>query len=250
MGTNSKEYSPSDFIKCVQSYLNEDEKLDRILYSEITNHVFSLNSKESGIFSTNVEKSLLYVLDENNNVDEDCRKIVIKIYDHFQLVSSQKENIGNIFSSGINDTKEIMIKEIKNVEKEYITILGIFASIVLTFVGTFTFSTSVLQNMHNVSMYRIMVVVLLIGGVSLNILYGLFYYIERIVKEKQHTVIPIVIMNITIAFLLLATVYLWNSGYIEERNNKINDISSNLIEYSFVESNNIAVVSDLTSCLK
>ena len=39
----------------------------------------------------------------------------------------------------------------KDVQKEYIAILGIFAAVVLAFTGGIAFTTSVLQNIHMVS---------------------------------------------------------------------------------------------------
>lgn len=56
----------------------------------------------------------------------------------------QIENVNNIFANSIGEAKENLQKQIKGVEKEYITILGIFAAIVLAFVGGITFSNSVL----------------------------------------------------------------------------------------------------------
>ena len=88
---------------------------------------------------------MIYALG-NDSIDPDSVKIVVKIYDHTQLVNYQIESMNNIFAQRIADAKVDLHKEIKGVEKEYITILGIFASIVLAFVGSFTFSTSVLNN--------------------------------------------------------------------------------------------------------
>ena len=40
-------------------------------------------------------------------------------------------------------------------QREYISILGIFAAVVLAFTGGIAFSTSVLKNINTVSVYRI-----------------------------------------------------------------------------------------------
>ena len=89
---------------------------------------------ERGIFATNLEKLLLYSLDDKNGVNDDCKKMIVKIYDHFQLALHQIENVNNIFANSIEEAKENLQKQIKGVEKEYISILGIFAAIVLAFV--------------------------------------------------------------------------------------------------------------------
>ena len=63
---------------------------------------------------------------------------------------------------GIDGVKSNFHSEIKIVEREYITILGIFAAIVLAFVGTFTFSTSVLNNIGQAHFGKILIVACLI----------------------------------------------------------------------------------------
>ena len=75
--------------------------------------------------------------------------------------------------------------ELGKQQREYISILGIFAAVVLAFTGGIAFSTSVLNNINTASVYRILVVSLIIGLVLINILFGLFYYVDRLVNGLQ-----------------------------------------------------------------
>lgn len=128
----------------------------------------------------------MYVLDDNNKANDDTKKIVIKTYDHVQLNINQIENANNIFKNSIRDAKDKLHDEIKCVEKEYITILGIFASIVLAFVGGITFTTSVLQNIDKVSIFRLVLTVDIIGAVLVNVIYLLISFILKINdKDKE-----------------------------------------------------------------
>ena len=77
-----------------------------------------------------------------------------------------------------------MQKEIKSVEKEYISILGIFAAIVLAFVGGITFSTSVLQNISMVSIFRLLLVIDFLAFILINTIYILVKFIFTI-NEKN-----------------------------------------------------------------
>lgn len=70
----TRKYNPRITVDNISSYLESTNKLDRILYSEISNYVFSLEMSQRGIFATNVEKLLLYSLDEQNHVSEDSKK--------------------------------------------------------------------------------------------------------------------------------------------------------------------------------
>lgn len=181
----SSEYKPDKMVKTINSYLTESNRLDRMLYAEISNYIFGLASDDRGIFLTNAEKLFLYAIDENNKVQVDSRKIVIKIYDHVQLATHQIENANNIFNNSIVDAKSKLHDEIKGIEREYITILGIFASIVLAFVGGITFTTSVLQNIDKASIFRLILTVDVIGAVLINVIYLLISFILRI-NEKDN----------------------------------------------------------------
>ena len=70
---------------------------------------------ERGIFATNLEKLLLYSLDDKNGVNDDCKKMIVKIYDHFQLALHQIENVNNIFANSIEEAKENLQKQIKRI---------------------------------------------------------------------------------------------------------------------------------------
>lgn len=176
----TKDYKPEKTVEGIQKYLDYQDKMERILYSEISSYVFSLDMASRGMFATNVEKLLLYTLEEENTVSEPCRKMVIKIYDHFQLALCQIENVNTVFAAGIEDSKLNLSKEIKSIEKEYISILGIFAAIVLAFVGGITFSSSVLQNINSISIYRLLIVIDLLAFVLVNVIYILIKFILEI----------------------------------------------------------------------
>ena len=206
LSTETQSYNPQDTIKDIDSYIISPYKLERILYSEISDYVFSLGMSERGVFSTNLEKLLLHSLDDENSIKDDTRKIVVKIYDHFQLAQHQIENVNNIFANSIDDAKENLQKQVKSIEKEYISILGIFASIVFAFVGGITFSTSVLQNISSVSVFRLLLVVDLLAFVLINVIYILVRFIFAI-NDKEAKVFSIISLNLAcvlIAFFIIA----------------------------------------------
>lgn len=180
LSIETQRYDPKKTVDSINSYITLSNKLDRILYSQISSYVYSLDSFKRGIFATNIERLLLYSLDDENAVNEDCKKIIIKIYDHFQLILYQVENANNIFAESIEEAKDNLQSQIKSIEKEYITILGIFAAIVLTFVGGITFSTSVLQNISEASIFRLLLIVDFLAFVLINVVFILVKFIFTI----------------------------------------------------------------------
>lgn len=118
--------------------------------------------------------------------------------------------------------KKIVAAENKldNSQKEYITILGIFAAVVLAFTGGIAFSTSVLNNIAKANAYRTITIALIIGLVLINVLFGLFYYINSLVN-KDKKIRPLIISNAVIIILLIITFFAWTNGWIENRDKKI-----------------------------
>ena len=211
-------YDPSRTVSAIENYLKEKASRERILYSEISSFVYGLSADEQGNFATNVECLLTFAVDENNDVDEDTCKIIIKIYDHFQLAVNQKnlnadtnDMIKAHLVESINEAKDSInqaAKNAKNIEKEYITILGIFASVVLAFVGGLTFSTSVLQHVNAISIYRLLLVVDLIAAVLINVIYLLMRFICHI-NDKQVKVFRIKWFNIVFGIIAILIVAAW-----------------------------------------
>jgi len=112
--------------------------------------------------------------------------------------------------------------KLDNSQKEYISILGIFAAVVLAFTGGIAFSTSVLNNIAQASIYRMIGISLVIGLVLVNVLFGLFYYINSLVNKEKKDIFPLVISNIIFVVLLALTVIAWSFGFVENRNGRIN----------------------------
>lgn len=141
-----------------------------------------------------------------------------------QINSMQRElQKAQEIKNDYEDTEKKIIdveNKLDNSQKEYITILGIFAAVVLAFTGGIAFSTSVLNNIAQASAYRTIAVALIIGLVLINVLFGLFYYVNSLVN-KEKKIFPLIISNIVIIVLLIITFFAWNNGWIENRDKKI-----------------------------
>lgn len=99
---STTKYQPEKSVETIKKYIFSSNKMERILYSEISNMIFSLNDEKLGNFSTNIDALLAYSLDENTVINTDVKKIVIKIYDHSHLALHQIENTTNILEKSIN----------------------------------------------------------------------------------------------------------------------------------------------------
>ena len=156
---------------------------------------------------------------------QDREAVGTEIQEQVSATQTQVEELQQSIKQAETAQKEIeanhkdLESEIRSSQKEYIAILGIFAAVVLSFTGGITFSTAVFNNIHKVSIYRISFVTLLIGYILVNVLFGLFYYIHRLVKgPNEKNLKPILIINVIFVLLLGVLVFAWKSGFVEKRN--------------------------------
>lgn len=185
-----------------------------------------------------VDGNLIDIQDKLRKLDDHVSLDIARINysDGADRKVGQSENITLIrgevtkVQKNIDVTKDVISKlevKLNETQKEYITILGIFSSVVLTFTAGIAFSSSVLQNAHNMSIYKIAFVSLLTGTVLLNVLYGLFYYIHRLVRSSvEDKMYPLIIANSVFIALMITTIILWNRGIVEQRNARFSEESS------------------------
>ena len=155
-----------------------------------------------------------------------------------QVLSGIRDGVAKAIDSQSQIQKELVEQkeEIGRQQREYISILGIFASIVLAFTTGIAFSTSVLENINAVSVYRMIIVVLIIGLVLVNTMYGLFYYIDRLViRASKKTIKPLLITEGIFLTLILCTVVCWSIGVVEKRNDRVNSIDSKIVHEQNIE---------------
>lgn len=112
----------------------------------------------------------------------------------------------------------------KKMQNEYITILGIFTSIVFAFAGGMTFSSSVLENIDKSSAYRTLAIVFILGIVLINLVWLLIDFLREINEKSIRKWWLIIVVNcILVAGLVLTFVaykYQWleikGEGIVQE----------------------------------
>lgn len=115
-----------------------------------------------------------------DHVNLDVARInYVKAIDKRYMVSGKKINVSlKDTEAKLNSTKEELdeyVEKVDNAQKESITILGIFSAVILAFIGGMTFTSSVLSNINSMSIYRLLMLSIIIGFVFI-IQFG-FYWI-------------------------------------------------------------------------
>lgn len=178
-------------------------------YSDITALLIKLNSDNKDAFN-HISINLSGLIDKfTEKGNEETLKSLNKLYDHITLeqirlcqvyqeskelieksrglIDHYEQSVGRMekTTSSAEAAIEVAIEvkeEASKLKVEVITVLGIFAAIVMAFTGGIAFSTSVLENMHKTSIYRIIMVLLAIGLVLVNGIYVLTEFIRSVTK--------------------------------------------------------------------
>ena len=216
-------------------YAPDNEKRFRHFYSDIFSVLTQINDGDDqgsiDVLGQNMD-ILLCGYQAKNSDDEgktiDISDQIRKLYDHISLdiarikysekgdveVSGQ-ESIEKIRSQ-INDdeskiitlqnsVKEATVKADK-MQKEYVSILAIFAAVIGAFFSGLGFSTSVLSNIDKSSIYRILLGITILGMFLFNLLALLLGFIREIVVNKTWSLRVYIIGNLAF-IIILALIY-------------------------------------------
>lgn len=216
-------------------YAPDNKKRFRHFYSDIFSVLTQINDGDDqgsiDVLGQNMD-ILLCGYQAKNSDDEgkliDISDQIRKLYDHISLdiarikysekgdveVSGQ-ESIEKIRSQ-INDdeskiitlqdsVKEATVKADK-MQKEYVSILAIFAAIIGVFFSGVGFSTLVLSNIDKSSIYRILLGVTILGMFLFNLLALLLGFIREIVVNKTWSLRVYIIGNLAF-IIILALIY-------------------------------------------
>lgn len=199
-----KELSESQEIINDDSIVNYVEKLKEIydiesnfrhLYSEIFSTIADIcitDNEKLEFLANNLRYIYDYVM-ENERSNENFQKNILKLYDHVNLdvarlnfwrrtenkIKEENEKLQESIQSAQKDLQNVQ-KKSANMQKDYVAILGIFSAVLLTFIGNIAFSTSVLANIHQSSMYRISFITVFLGFVVFNLLVYLMNFIKAV----------------------------------------------------------------------
>lgn len=196
-------------------------------------------------------------------------KYLDKLYDHVTLdvqrLSSQRTIDRNIINDSDNiksniaqvkseqfmiDSKlRVVNNELKHHQKyvekmdkaqiEVIAVMSIFTSIVLSFVGGMAFSTSVLENIHKTDIYRLLFIMIILGLVLINVIWGLLGIIRYINERIKPHNTPFWVLNAILSILLVLNFIAYKCGAFEIENKMNLQLNSTTSEAVRITNSNI-----------
>ena len=167
---------------------------------------------------------LIYRSIEVTDRPESVKRSVYKLYDHIELENTrmkymaqqnkaQIEGVGKLHKE-VEDVgakamaiREDMANMQDDLQRNYVTILGIFAAIVIAFAAGSTFSSSIILSMASVSIYRLAFVMMALGLFLFDLVMALFFFICRVSRFKEGEHLPVLVKWVNgIAVIAVAVV--------------------------------------------
>lgn len=207
ISTNDSNYE--EYISLFSNLLNHIySKNFRHSYSNITSTIYAIlndsdNPEEKGNSIINNLIAISKTIDDNiyknynkllDHVSLDIQHF-LSLHDSLQSIKNTEESLDKLRKEIEAETKKnneiankisYIHKETENLNNQLVSILGIFAGIILAFFGGISIISSSLSNMHLVSRYKIVFIITLIGLIVIDSISILMLTIGKIIGKDLH----------------------------------------------------------------
>ena len=96
------------------------------------------------------------------------------------------------------------------------------------------FSTSVLENIKDVSIYRLVITALIIGVIFVTVIFLMFYFVGILSGRKlndESSLNPLLLSYGLFIFLIVTVYIMWYHGDVEARNKRVDEqIQASIVE--------------------
>ena len=217
-----KSTSEDNFLH-ITSRLNLEEPLFS-WFLLIWNYIFErLSSFEKSItFANGLHSESSKKIEENYSELESLIKNAETSVNEINLQLNGSDDKVGLFEK-VSSTETSLDKLRYDAVSSMVTILGIFAAIVLTFSGVFSISSSIFEGMGKVSIYRLIGVSTILGLISFNLLYYMIsVLLNKSVKNNKDSksrcgYLPIWISNIVLLVIFLLNLFAWKHNWLAQR---------------------------------
>lgn len=224
-----EEVSDDSFLRTIEKIPPNDDVMYE-WFNLIWKYTFErVSSYEKTVsFSVSLHQHSLSELNTNYANLSDSINSASQTVNHLEAqVNGENGNLGLV--NKLNDLEKQSQSIKDDIQKSTVTILGIFASIILAFSGALSFSTSVLQSMYAVSIYRLIGIVALVGIVFFNIILCLAIYLLKGTKSFENGFSalryysPLWVTDIILTIILILTFTAWKFNWLSNEIPRIND---------------------------
>lgn len=186
----TEKFKANDFIKKVKSYADKNE---RLLYTNMSNFIFSLDDQEFGIIQSNMDKVIEHIYNYNDSKDdsigENCditKRIILKIWDHINLARRQYI----LFSQKDDDYQRIVEKKMEIAEAkitkemtiQLISIVSIFTALSFLIFGGMSSLDNIFEGAKDIQITKLIIVGTIWCFCIMNLVFVFLFFVGKLTK--------------------------------------------------------------------
>lgn len=193
------QFNCEDWIFELKKYISDSQ--NRLLYNDISNYIFSKNSREYGSMMTNLDTVIDYAMtylrpDKENEL---LYKTILKFYDHLNLAQKQVEMFDSDHKSLQQDIELEVKTEISNATKDItsqlVGLVALFTAMSFLVFGGIASLDSIFKSVElfvnlQSSVLPVLLVAVAWAFCMMNLLFSFMYFVLRLVKPEQFAIRP------------------------------------------------------------
>ena len=193
------QFNCEDWIFELKKYISDSQ--NRLLYNDISNYIFSKNSREYGSMMTNLDTVIDYAMtylrpDKENEL---LYKTILKFYDHLNLAQKQVEMFDSDRKSLQQDIELEVKTEISNATKDItsqlVGLVALFTAMSFLVFGGIASLDSIFKSVElfvnlQSSVLPVLLVAVAWAFCMMNLLFSFMYFVLRLVKPEQFAIRP------------------------------------------------------------
>lgn len=190
-----EEFTKLDFIDLNKELNSTKLQGTKIKYGYLSKCIRDMSKEVRDNVHNSAEICMEFDIPEENDIlIQVINHIILEVprANDFDTLHEQSKNYNNKFREYNKDQKDFANRmanfesKFGNIQGEFIGILSIFAAVIIGFFGGLNVIGSAMQNMGDVSKYRIVFVILVLGLVMFNVIYMLLREVSKLAgKEKD-----------------------------------------------------------------
>lgn len=186
----------------IEKELKDITKNDKTKFNEIKNYIEKRNLQIKKIFKLADHIDLEMI--RHKYISEKYGKEIENIKNKAIGLENNLENKANKLEKDIEQSK----KDLENSKINYVTILGIFSAIMISFTSGLVFSKEVIENTSKNNIYATIISISSIAIFIGTIIFALFLFIQKINNNKSHWTFNLCILIFYIFFIYIFLVSL------------------------------------------
>ena len=195
LSEDTRNFNAKSFYDKIHSYIVSN---DRLLYTNISNYIFTLNDEQFGTLQTNIDKVVHYVYSdqfkndfqaENTKIEREfqrTKRMILKMWDHVNLARRQYvlfQHKDDDYSKIVDEKMEIASTKIyKEMNGQLISLVGIFTALSFLVFGGISSLDNIFLGVKDIPVLKLIIIGSIWCFCIMNLVFVFMLFVARLTK--------------------------------------------------------------------